>query len=55
MWIIGVMREKTRSNVKLSLSQDAFIIKTGLRNISDSVNWIRVMQAFEGETFCMLM
>ena len=49
MWITVVMRGKTRSNAKLSLSEDAFIIKAGLRIISDFVNWIRVMQAFEGE------
>ena len=53
MWIIGVMRGKTRSNGKLSLSKDALIIKTGLRIISDFVNWIRVMQACEGENLCM--
>ena len=55
MWIIGVMRGKTRSNAKLSVSEDAFITKTGLRIISDFVNWIRVMQAFGGEILCMLM
>ena len=55
MWIIGVMRGKTRSNAKLSVSEDAFIIKTGLRIMSDFVNWIRIMQAFDGEILCMLM
>ena len=45
MWIIGVMRGKTRLN----------ITKTGLRTISDFVNWIRVMQAFGGQILCMLM
>ena len=30
MWIIGVRREKTRSNVKLNVSKDAFITKTSL-------------------------
>ena len=49
------MRGKTGSNAKLSVSQDAFITKTGLRIISDFVNWIRVMQAFGGEILCMLM
>ena len=50
----GVMRGKARSNVKLSVREDAFIIKTGLKIISDFVNWIRVMQAFDGEVLCML-
>ena len=49
MWILGVTRGKTWSNAKQNLSEDAFIIKTGLRIVSDSVNWIRVMQAFDGE------
>ena len=40
---------KTWSDAKLSLSVDEFIIKTGLRIISDFVIWIRVMQAFDGE------
>ena len=43
MWIIGVMRGKTRPNAKLSVSEDAFIIKSGLRIILGFVNWIRVM------------
>ena len=34
---------------------DACIIKTGLRIISDFVNWIRVMQGFDGEFEFMLM
>ena len=55
MWIKGVMSGKTRSNAKLTLREDAFIIKTGFRIISDFVNWIRVMQAFNGEILCMLM
>ena len=55
MLIIGVIRRKTRSNAKLSVSEDAFIIKTGLRIISDFVNWIRVMQAFDEEVVCILM
>ena len=55
MWIFGVARGKTWSNAKLNLSEDAFIIKTGLINISDFVNWIRDMQAFDGEFSCMLM
>ena len=55
MWIIGVMSGKTRSNAKLSVSQDAFTTKTGLRMISDFVNWIRVMQAFGREILCILM
>ena len=46
---------KTGSNAKLSIREDAFIIKTGFSIISDFVNWIRVMQAFEGEVLCMLM
>ena len=49
------MRGKTRSNAKLGVSEDTFITKTGLRIISDFVNWIRVMQAFGGEILCMLM
>ena len=52
MWIIGVTRGKTRSNAKLGVSEDAFITKTGLRIISDVVNWI---QAFGREILCMLM
>ena len=59
MWIIGagigVTRGKTGSNAKISVSEDAFITKTGSRIISDSVNWIRVMQAFGREILCMLM
>ena len=55
MWITEAIRGKTRSNAKLTVSQDAFIIKTGLRIISDFVNWICIMQAFEGEILCMLM
>ena len=55
MWIIGVMRGKTRSNAKLSLSEYAFIMKTGSRIISEFINWIRVMQAFDREVLCMLM
>ena len=55
MWIIGVMRGKTRSNARLSVNQDAFIIKTGFRIISGFVNWICVMQAFEREILRMLM
>ena len=55
MWIIGVMREKTRSNANLSVREDAFITKTSLKIISDFVNWIRVMQAFGEESLCMLM
>ena len=49
MWILGVTRGKTWSNAKLNLSEDAFIIKTGLRIMYDFVNWIRVMQAFGRE------
>ena len=44
------MREKARSNVKLGVSEDAFITKT-----ADFVNWIHVMQAFGREILCMLM
>ena len=55
MWNIGVMRGKNRSNTELSVSEDAFIIKTGLRSICGFVNWIRVMQAFDEEILCMLM
>ena len=54
MWIIGVRRGKTRSNAKLSVKEDAFITITGLRIMSDFVNWIRVMQAFGREILCML-
>ena len=35
--------------VILNLHVDASIVKTGFRIISDFVNWIRVMQGFEGE------
>ena len=55
MWIIGVVGGKTRSNAKLGVSEDAFITKTGLRIISDFVNWIRVMKTFDKEILCMLM
>ena len=40
--------KKTRSNAKLTLSENAFIIKTGLRIMCDFVNWIRIMQASDG-------
>ena len=44
------MRGKTWSNAKLSLIEDAFkVVIAGLRIIPDIVNWIHVMQAFEGE------
>ena len=49
------MSRKTRSNTKLSVREDAFIIKTGLRVISGFVNWICVMQAFHEEILCMLL
>ena len=49
MWSFGVPRGKILSNAKLNRSEDAFIIKAGLRIISDFVSWIGVMQAFEGE------
>ena len=52
MWIVGVRRGKTS---QLCVSKDAVITKTGLRTVSDLVNWIRVMQAFGGEILCMLM
>ena len=55
MRIIGVMSGKTRSNPKLCVSEDAFIIKAGFRITSDFVNWIRVMQAFDREILCMFM
>ena len=55
MWITEFRRGKTRSNAKLSVDEDAFITKTGLRIISDFVNCIRVMQAFGGEISFMLM
>ena len=49
------MKGKTRSNARSSVSEDAFITKTGIRIISDFVNWIRVMHIFGGEILCMLM
>ena len=42
----GATRDrKTWSNAKLNIRENALI---GLRIISDFVNWISVMQAFDG-------